>query len=314
MNGPLELAGGRVVYHGEARRRPFLHPVRTPSGDLLTCDAPDDHPWHHGLWFALKYVDGDNFWEEMDPYGVVRHDAPPRRVGHADGDQADEVWVGALTWTRPDRSTVALREHRLLAVRSLDAEAYAVDLAVTLRSDADAVLDRTPYTTWGGYGGMTLRGAPEWTDTRFRLGVAGAHPSADWDPEIVDEEPAVGGGNAARLLGVRGRWCDLSGTFPSGRSGGACLLDHPANPRHPTPWYGSTRAALYGDAGWSNFLNAAFLFHEPLVLVGGEPLRVAVRIVVHDGCWSDERADAAWEEWAATDAAALHAVAEAAGE
>ncbi len=50
--------------------------ARRPA-HVLTRDAPDDHPWHHGLWFTIKFVDEDNFWEEMAPYGVLRHDGPP---------------------------------------------------------------------------------------------------------------------------------------------------------------------------------------------------------------------------------------------
>jgi hypothetical protein len=74
------------------------------------------------------------------------------------------------------------------------------------------------------------------------------------------------------------------------------LLDHPDNPRHPVPFYGSTRAATYGE-GWSNFLNAAFLFHEPLELGDGEPLRVRHRVVLHDGRWDADRIAAAWDAW-----------------
>ena len=69
--------GGLWTYRWGARKRPHLHPVRTPGGAVLTRDAPDDHPWHHGLWFTIKFVDEDNFWEEMAPYGVLRHDGPP---------------------------------------------------------------------------------------------------------------------------------------------------------------------------------------------------------------------------------------------
>ena len=77
MTDESTTVADRWTYHWGASRRPFVHPLRTPAGHVLTRDAPDDHPWHHGLWFAIKYVDGDNFWEEMAPYGVLRHDGPP---------------------------------------------------------------------------------------------------------------------------------------------------------------------------------------------------------------------------------------------
>ena len=48
---------------------------------MLTRVEPPDHPWQRGVWFVVKFVDGDNFWEELDPpgYGVQRHAGPPAR-------------------------------------------------------------------------------------------------------------------------------------------------------------------------------------------------------------------------------------------
>ncbi|HYI62669.1 MAG TPA: PmoA family protein [Acidimicrobiales bacterium] len=266
---------GRWTYHWGARRRPFVHPVTTPAGHVLTREAPDDHPWHHALWFAIKYVDGDNFWEEMEPYGVLRHDDRPEVVEAAGGVVALR---GSLTWTRPDRETVALTEERTLTHVPLGPDAYAIDLDTTLVPGAPCRLDRTPFTTWGGYGGLTVRGAGDWTDTTLLLADGSTHD---------------------RVLGQASAWCDLTGTPPGGAEGdraGIALLDHPGNRRHPTPFYGSTRADTYGDDGWSNFLNAAFLWHEPLDLAAGEELRVRHRVIVHDGVWERDRLAAAWAD------------------
>jgi hypothetical protein len=63
------------TYHWDARRKPYVHPLATPAGRVLTRVEPDDHPWHRGLWFTIKYVNGENFWEEDPPYGVLRHDS-----------------------------------------------------------------------------------------------------------------------------------------------------------------------------------------------------------------------------------------------
>lgn len=269
----VSMAEGRAVYRWSARRRPFVHPLRTPAGDLVTVDAPDDHPWHHGLWFAIKYVNGDNYWEEVAPYGVVRHHGPPR----VEGTRAEGAATGGLEWIAPDRTTVVIREERTWRWCGIDAPspAYALDLTARLVPTLDVVLDRTPFTTWGGYGGLTLRGAPDWTGTRFTLG---------------------GLGNRDRVLGEPAPWCDTSGRFPSGGHGGVLLCDHPSNPRHPVPWYGSTRNELYGD-GWSNFVCAAFLFGEPMPLGAGEVLELRHRVVVHDGEWDAATCEQQWRAW-----------------
>jgi hypothetical protein len=60
-------------------------------------------------------------------------------------------------------------------------------------------------------------------------------------------------------------------------------------PHVEVPWYGSTRAATYGDEGWSNFLNAAFLWNGPIEVAKGETIPFDYRVVVHDGIWSRER-------------------------
>jgi hypothetical protein len=232
--------------------------MATPSRVVLTRDAPDDHPWHHGLWFTIKFVNGENFWEEVAPYGVLRH--------------VDESTVH---WIRPDRETVVMIDRRRLVESPIDDGAYAIDWTITLEPQADVVLDRTPFTTWGGYGGLSLRGRPDWTDTRLLLDDGSSHD---------------------RVLGSPSAWCDLSGHV-DGTTAGVLLLHGPSNPRHPVPWYGSTRAATYGDEGWSNFVNAAFLWDGPLELGAGEVLPLAFRIVVHDGVWDAARGAAEWERW-----------------
>jgi hypothetical protein len=208
----------------------------------------------------------------MAPYGVLRHDGPPEIEVRKDGSVRLR---GSLRWIRPDRETVAIEEQRELAHVPIDDDAYAIDLDTTLVPTTAVRLDRTPFTTWGGYGGLALRGSGELVDTRLLLADRSEHD---------------------RVLGVPSTWCDITGTV-DGAEVGVALLDHPGNRRHPVPFYGSTRSDTYGE-GWSNFLNAAFLWDEPLELGAGETLRVRHRVVVHDGRWDADRIDAQWAAWA----------------
>lgn len=283
MNADVEHGDGTITvaghwtYHWAAPLKPFIHPLTTPAGHVLSREAPADHPWQHALWFAIKFVDGDNFWEEMEPYGILRHDGPPEVVEAPGGVVALR---GTVRWLRPDRETVALTEERTFTHVPLGPDAYAIDLDTTLVPGAACLLDRTPFTTWGGYGGLTLRGAGDWIDTTLTLDDGSTH-------DVVH--------------GTASRWCDLTGRPPGadeGTAAGFALLDHPGNRRHPSPYYGSTRAATYGDDGWSNFLNAAFLWHEPMALDAGEELRVRHRAIVHDGTWDRDRLAAAWADLA----------------
>ena len=53
---------GTGTYEWGARKRPYIHPLHSPNGKVLTRNAPDDHPWHHGLWFTIKFVNEENFY------------------------------------------------------------------------------------------------------------------------------------------------------------------------------------------------------------------------------------------------------------
>lgn len=257
---------GLWTYEWGARKRPFVHPLLTPNGICLTRNAPEDHPWHHGLWFTIKFVNEENFWEEVPPYGVLRHTTEPET--DADGLSLG----GTLHWIRPDRTTVVIVERRTFRHVAIDETAYAIDFSTELVPTADVTLDRTPFTTWGGYGGLSFRGAGEWSDTRLML---------------------EDGESKERVLGDRSPWCDLSSA-----AAGIAFFDSPTNADHPVPWYASTRAATYGDEGWSNFLNAAFLWEGQVQLSNGESFRLSYRVVVHDGLWDRDRVQAAYDEWA----------------
>jgi hypothetical protein len=275
---PLQVAAGDGgwTYVWDHRRKPHLHPVATPAGLVLTRVEPPDHPWQRGVWFVVKFVDGDNFWEEggAGGWGVQRHERRPQL--------ADGVVEGELVWIRPDRTTVAIRERRRLRHVELAADAYAVDWDVTLRAPRDAVLDRSPYNgQWGGYSGLAFRGRDDWRDTRLLLD---------------DGEPRD------RVAPRRSRWCDLSGPVGDvggATAGGVCVLDHPDNPSHPVPFYATCRAGPGYGEGWANTLYPAFLWDGPVRLAAGDALRFCYRMVVHDGVWDGGRCAAAWEAFAA---------------
>lgn len=266
-------------YHG--RPKPFMHPVCMPpgcsgAGIPLTLFEPSDHLWHRGLWFTIKYVNGENFWEERDsePFGRQELCAVPT-VEHPAADRL--IVRHASRWVRPGGDT-ALTEQRSVGYRPLvDAPtaAYALDWRIRLTAEADTVLDRTVFGSlgqWGGYGGLCFRASRNWVKTVLRFS----------DGQTSD-----------RPLGIPARWAELSGPLDGGDRlhAGVAVLDHPTNPRHPTPWYGGT--------GIGHYVNPALLFHEPLSLGAGQTLALAYRVVVHDGAWEPAELERAWAAWSA---------------
>ena len=258
----------KYVYAGKPK--PYFHPVCTPAGHCLTLFEPHDHVWHRGLWFTIKFINGDNFWEEVEPFGV-QHTLSPPSISH--GPHGRINLSSELAWMRPrgdTQASVVFHERRHIAFEPLEVEAYALDLETTLTAQTDLILDRTPFTTWGGYGGLILRGTRNWQETRLLF------------PD---------GSTSDRPIGFRATWCDLSGKLDGGpkQTGGVALFDHPSNPRHPSPWYGAT--------GPGHYMNAAFLFHEPMNVTQGQTLSLAYRVLVHDGIWDAARLQEAYDAY-----------------
>ncbi|HEX8322571.1 MAG TPA: PmoA family protein [Tepidisphaeraceae bacterium] len=254
------------VYGGKPK--PFFHPLTTPAGHCLTLFEPSDHVWHRGLWYAIKFVNGQSFWEENDsPYNTQRTTAPPD-VTH----DADAVRVtSTLEWTQAD-GTVVIDETRTFTYCPLDQDAYTLDFTFRLTPRVDVTFDRTAFNgTWGGYGGLTFRGNRNWLSTRLLF-----------DDNTTSDRPTP----------KVSKWCDLTGLIDGGprHHAGIAVFDHPANPRHPTPWYGGT--------GQGHYFNAAFLFNESLKWEAARPLEQEYRVLVHDHAWDADRLNAAWAAWA----------------
>lgn len=255
----------RYVYGGKPK--PFFHPLRTPAGFCLSLFEPHDHVWHRGLWFTIKFINGENFWEENGDYGTQRSLLPPTLAHVGDGAI---VITHDQHWERPHGAGAVFVEKRIITHRPLDDKSYALDWDIHLTALADLFLDRTPFTTWGGYGGLTLRGNRNWQQSRILF-----------SDETLSDRPT----------GHPALWADLSGLFDGGLrcEGGIALFDAPGNVRHPSPWYGATGAGHY--------LNAAFLFHEPLRIAAGDSLRLRYRALIHDGLWDAPRLQSAYDDY-----------------
>ncbi|MBM3793460.1 MAG: hypothetical protein FJW31_05210 [Acidobacteria bacterium] len=72
--------------------KPFLHPIRTVSGEVVTRGWPveektgeiEDHTWHRRLWWGHGDINGVDFWRELGPTksGRLIVDGKPRSKGN----------------------------------------------------------------------------------------------------------------------------------------------------------------------------------------------------------------------------------------
>jgi hypothetical protein len=245
--------------------KPHFRSLRTPAGHELALVEPYDHLWHRGLWFAIKFVNGENFWEEREPFGIQQvHGIPQVTI-----DDAAVSIDMQLDWVGPGGNS-PIAETRRITWHPGDG-AYILDWTSNITANVDLTLDRTPYTTWGGYSGLSFRGTRTWHIQRYML------PSRE---------------EAPLTAGYRAPWCDLSGKFDGGANlaGGIAMFDIPGETGESTPWYGGGNPAM-------NFFNAAFLFEGPMDVPKGQTLDFTYRVIVHDGIWIGDQAETAYREW-----------------
>jgi Methane oxygenase PmoA len=240
--------------------KPYLHPVRTLAGELVTAYRPHDHVWHKGIQLALPHVGQENFWggvtwvrgkgyEQLANNGSMDHAG--FEALEADGDRAliDE----RLRW-HTQAGEHWIDERRTLAVRVPGDATWVLSWASELenRSGHDLVLG-SPTTNGrpdAGYGGLLWRGP---------AGFAGG--------EVL----VPGGGEA---MGARGSWLAFVGP------GSTLAFLSGAEP----PWFvRSEPFAVAGPAPW---------FHEEETLAAGDTLELRCDIAIADGAWTADDVEA----------------------
>ena len=182
IDGAECVRGGKTVWKFEIANReakPFVHPLCLPDGRCVTAARPKDHPWHLGLWFCWKYINGVNYWEPRDPaqsnlfpdgMTVVKDfKIAPKAGGSCDVSLS--LWYGP----RAEPGKVLLEEERSVSFSAPDAKGGYKIRSIHKFTARDTVkLDaRRPVA----YGGFSLRMAPLMRG--FKAEGTGGSPSED---------------------------------------------------------------------------------------------------------------------------------------
>lgn len=234
--------------------KPCFAPIYTPSGGLVTEYRPTDHTWHTGLYFGWVRVNDANLWggpwylPEKGKYeyvegshGMQRHEAfTEARTA------AEEVAVTeTLTWLDEKDRPMAeeTRRYRIQALKDTPGYQWFIDVAITPVVDALSM----GASKAARYSGLVLRMGPPFAD--------------------ADHRSSEGLAGHEQIMGARARWVSAAGAA----GGAVIMMDHPENPRHPTPWF--TR---------KNLLGAALLMDTPLEIRRPDHLRLRYGLAVLD--------------------------------
>lgn len=254
-----------TVFHlGEKNNKPFLAPLRSASGKIVTRGFPmenipgesRDHLHHTGLWFSYDDVNGVKFWENDPSYTkpnigriVVTH------TETKDGDKSGTLTAN-MEWRDP-AGKVLLVENRDMIFYS-DPKLRIIDFHITLTAAEDVTFGDTKE------GAFAIRLADNFTERK------GA--------KIVDANGRTGMKN---VWGKRSNWVDYTAEV-NGERLGVAIFDNPQNPHYPTYWH----ARDYGLFSLNPFGQNAFDENMPenkTKLSAGQKLVFWWRVVIHPG-------------------------------
>lgn len=245
--------------------RPYIHPITLPGGVAdVTENAPDHHPWQHGLYVGLNDVNGVGFWTEGLQKDFSAHDDGtfhPWIIGtpsvHA---ESHATWtIGTEYRSRPgDVVLFETQEWNLVVTK----DRYELDLRLTFRAAQDLAFGEYPY------GGLFLR-------MPFRAEVGG---------RVLTSE----GLSSTEAEGQRARWVATQMALPhedrSEHEVTVAIMDHPSNPEHPVPWRVDSELGI----GPSRSIAGAW------TLRNGAAAQFLHRIVVLQRAIEADVVDAAW--------------------
>ncbi|TLM72358.1 DUF6807 family protein [Pseudarthrobacter sp. NamB4] len=256
--------------------RPYLHPVRTLAGTVVTDHQPLDHVWHLGAGVALQDVNGINFWggrtytREAGQYVWRPDHGSITSTGTAVEDTAaqtggrDGRLRETLSWNRPHGGPV-LTEDRTWTWTGVSPSVWRLSLDFALSPAGNQPVSLgSPGSNGrfeGGYGGFFWR-LPECKDATV------------WTPA---------GAGESEVHGSVTPWLAWAANFPAGTSGaatdartpGSATLVFVAEKDSTDPWF--VRVDGYPGVGQS------LAWDTPVIARPGEPVKRSVTVLVADG-------------------------------
>jgi hypothetical protein len=259
--------------------RPYFHPV-SAAKSILTCVDPPDHPWHLGLWFCWKYINGINYWEYLD-------DFKSERTGYKSAGITEIKYISLENGNdfsakiemnisyHPDSENEVLTEKSLINISSLsDDGSYYIDYDNLYTAVADEViLDRTPVQkepggrTWGGYAGLSVRFSQDFTDPF----IIAADDSVDYK---------------------KNRWVYMGFNTLTGDKAGISIIQDPEFTTRNTSWYIIRTPEIPFF-----YYSPAVIYDGPITLKKGEKLHLKYRVLIIPGKTSKENLDQRYKNY-----------------
>lgn len=288
-NGELTLSSGdkdflrynfKIVYPPKGvdtvfKRSGFIHPLWSPNGQELTRINAPDHYHHFGLWnpWTHVYFEGDtiDFWNLKSKLGTVRFAGfVSVNMGPVYADY--QTLHEHVVFKKNGTEKLAMNELQTVRVYQPQSKDYYIaDITIQLNCASGSPITLEEYR----YGGLGWRATEKWDkDNSETLTSEGkTRKSAD---------------------GTKARWAIVQGSIDADYAG-AVMMSYPANYNHPEPlriWPETMNGR--GDV----FANFSPTKDKDWPLVPGKDYVLKYRLLVFNGKYSKEKAEAAWQAFA----------------
>ena len=253
------------LYYGAAYPKPFLWPLRTSSGLVVTRNFPmkivpgesHDHPHHRGLFIGYGTINNFNFWENEDSYKTTnRGRIVVRSIKDIKGGKKDGKLRTIFEWHAPDGTNLMDEDRTMTFYSEQGRRTIDFDLTFTARKNMI------------------------WADTKegfFAIRLADSMNEKNGG-KMVSSDGAAG---EKAVWGKQAKWVDYSGHVDQ-QPAGITIFAHPTNPRYPPRWH-SRAYGLFAVNPWGlkDFIGEPNAQGGGLQLDAGKTMRLRYRVIIH---------------------------------
>ncbi|MBT3193408.1 MAG: PmoA family protein [Verrucomicrobia bacterium] len=250
----------------------FIHPLKTPSGFVVTDHQPTDHPHHFGLWWPWKYVVTEGrkvlCWELQKGDGIIEAQGGKQTNR---GFTAKSIYIDRKASGGPTPLINELLNVTNSAIVDQPARGYFLDLDIAHEVAGRSPLEILKYR----YSGFALRGTPKWHARNSTVLTSGGR---DYTASNF----------------TRARWVRVEGDAANGLTAGLIMMSHPGNHAHPErlrTWDPKTHHGAI-------FINFNPVQDQSWTFQPGKAYTRNYRLFVYDGKVSAEQAEALWKDYA----------------
>ena len=276
-------------YVGKTYPKPFLAPLRTASGLIVTRKYPmenvagetRDHQHHRGLFVGYGEINGVNFWENEFKYlsGQPKNYDPAkngkmvlRKVNEVKSGKKSGKVDATFAWLGPNEAEFMEEKRTMTFTGRQDTRTVDVDFTLTAK--------QTMHFADTKEGFFAIRIADSMTEKNGGM--------------MTNSEGAQ---TEKNVWGKKANWVDYDGTV-DGQKVGIVIFDHPKNLNHPTRWhsraYGLFAANPFGLKDFDPNAKEEGGYELP----AGQSLRFRYRVIIHPGDMPKKNIEKLYAEYA----------------